>query len=91
MAWDRNGEERERDDRKRDGCRRNEEEGRAVHILAFGLNIIDKFFVDKMLMKRIVSLIYFTDGKSVGKKVFGRNFIIQIPTKYLSVKKEKNK
>ena len=54
------GDERERKQRERDGCRRNEEEGRAVRILACDLNITDGFSIGKMLTKRIVSLIYFT-------------------------------
>ena len=80
---------RERDSRGRDGCKRNEEEGRAIRVLACSLNITDRFSVGKMLMKWIVSLIYLTNGKFVSKKVFGGNFIIQIQPEYPSVKKEK--
>ena len=80
---------RERDSRGRDGCKRNEEEGRAIRVLACSLNITDRFSVGKMLMKQIVSLIFFNNGKSVSKKVFVGNFIIQIPLEYPSVKKRK--
>ena len=81
------GDERERE-RERE-ITRNMRKKWVVRVLVFGLNITYGFFVGNRLMKRIVSVKYFTNEFSIGKNDSGGNFIFQIPTENSSVKKEK--
>ena len=69
--------ERERESRERKDIMKKKG---TVHIIMSEINITDRFFVGNILMKRIISLKYFTNGKSVGKKESGGNSIFQIPT-----------
>ena len=61
----------------------------AVRIIMSEINITDDKSVGNILMKRIVSLKYFTYRKSIGKKEAVGNSIFQIPTYYPLVKKKK--
>ena len=48
--------ERERE-RERERMRKKKKKG--AHVLTFGIKIIDRFFVNKKLMKQIISLIHY--------------------------------
>ena len=67
-------------EREREVTRKMRKKG-AVRVLVLSLNIIDGFSVSNRLMKRFVSLKYFTDRKYDGKNDSGGNFIFQILTK----------
>ena len=60
-----------------------------VRVIMSKINITEEKSVGNILMKRIVSLKYFTDGKFVGKKEFGWNSIFQIPMYNSLIKKKK--